>query len=388
MTGVARADLDRHRLAGEQRRRRSPTCPPRRRRRSRSSRPAARRTASPTARSSIGTRTSCAVAENRDVVRAEVEQRAQRGARPALGPGLEVAAGEEEHGDGRRDLEVELVRAGARSIVKLRRRHAGCRRRPRRARRCSTRTRRGCRPRSSVSIVVAPWRRFIHAARWNGQPPQVTTGVVEHERDPLPVGELRAAAPSRAASTGTASDRRADADGCAARPGRTSSCTWPPDGRRASPRPRSPHPVRPRAVRGSRSTRPARSARRSWCASLDRDRGVLGRVVHARVDAVELVQALRRCGPRTTRRSSRRSRGRRCHGHRLRRIGHRHSSGHFDQPESTIPPLGIKGRSAEVLCVSAGPRRLSRAEPRVVCRPGRSRRRTRRSRRCARRWGS
>ncbi|HEX5994313.1 MAG TPA: hypothetical protein VFY84_04135 [Jiangellales bacterium] len=23
----------------------------------------------------------------------------------------------------------------------------------------------------SVSIVAAPWRRFVHAARWNGAPP-------------------------------------------------------------------------------------------------------------------------------------------------------------------------------------------------------------------------
>ena len=29
---------------------------------------------------------------------------------------------------------------------------------------------------TSVSIVVVPWRRLVHAARWNGQPPQSTTG--------------------------------------------------------------------------------------------------------------------------------------------------------------------------------------------------------------------
>ena len=29
----------------------------------------------------------------------------------------------------------------------------------------------------SVSIVAAPCRRFAQAARWNGQPPQSTTGV-------------------------------------------------------------------------------------------------------------------------------------------------------------------------------------------------------------------
>ena len=29
----------------------------------------------------------------------------------------------------------------------------------------------------SVSIVAAPWRRLIHAARWNGQAPHTTTGA-------------------------------------------------------------------------------------------------------------------------------------------------------------------------------------------------------------------
>jgi hypothetical protein len=29
----------------------------------------------------------------------------------------------------------------------------------------------------SVSMVAAPWRRFVHAARWNGQPPYTRTGV-------------------------------------------------------------------------------------------------------------------------------------------------------------------------------------------------------------------
>ena len=27
-----------------------------------------------------------------------------------------------------------------------------------------------------VSIVVAPWRRLVHVARWNGQAPHTTTG--------------------------------------------------------------------------------------------------------------------------------------------------------------------------------------------------------------------
>jgi hypothetical protein len=30
---------------------------------------------------------------------------------------------------------------------------------------------------TSVSIVAVPWRRFAHAARWNGHAPHTTTGV-------------------------------------------------------------------------------------------------------------------------------------------------------------------------------------------------------------------
>ena len=57
-----------------------------------------------------------AVAEHGDVLGAELEQGPQGGAGPALGPGLEVAAGEDEHGDDGGDLEVDLVgaRPGAR----------------------------------------------------------------------------------------------------------------------------------------------------------------------------------------------------------------------------------------------------------------------------------
>ena len=51
--------------------------------------------------------------EQGDVLGAEVEQRLQRRAGPALGPCLEVAAGEDEGGDDGGDLEVDLVGAGA-----------------------------------------------------------------------------------------------------------------------------------------------------------------------------------------------------------------------------------------------------------------------------------
>ena len=54
-----------------------------------------------------------AVAEDGDVLGAELEQRAQRGAGAALGAGLEVAAGEDEHGHAGGDLEVDLRRRHA-----------------------------------------------------------------------------------------------------------------------------------------------------------------------------------------------------------------------------------------------------------------------------------
>ena len=51
-----------------------------------------------------------AVAEHGDVLGAELEQRLQRGARAALGACLEVAAGEDEHRHAGGDLEVDLAR--------------------------------------------------------------------------------------------------------------------------------------------------------------------------------------------------------------------------------------------------------------------------------------
>ena len=55
------------------------------------------------------------VVEDRDVLGAELEQRLQRGAGAALGARLEVAAGQDEGGDDRGRLEVDLVRAAART---------------------------------------------------------------------------------------------------------------------------------------------------------------------------------------------------------------------------------------------------------------------------------
>ena len=52
--------------------------------------------------------------EHRDVLGAELQQRLQRGAGAALGPGLEVAPGEQERRDDARRLQVDLVGALAR----------------------------------------------------------------------------------------------------------------------------------------------------------------------------------------------------------------------------------------------------------------------------------
>ncbi len=48
------------------------------------------------------------VAKDGDVFGAELEERLERGAGPALGPGLEVAASQDEHGHAGGDLEVHL----------------------------------------------------------------------------------------------------------------------------------------------------------------------------------------------------------------------------------------------------------------------------------------
>ena len=55
--------------------------------------------------------------EQRRVLGAELEQRAQRRAGPALRARLEVAAGEQEGDDGGRDLEVDLPLAAPRESV-------------------------------------------------------------------------------------------------------------------------------------------------------------------------------------------------------------------------------------------------------------------------------
>ena len=191
---VAGPDLDRHALAGEQRcvdRRR---CPPRRRRRWRCARPGGPRTGRRRGARAIGTRRS---APSSPSIAASLapssEQCAQRGTGAALGARLEVTAGEDERGDhrgrprGRCDRRPRPARSPGRrhphAVVAGAQEEQGDT--------ATSRTRPACRPRSSVSIVAAPWRRLIHAARWKGQPPQSTTGVARAQRQPLPVVELQ-----------------------------------------------------------------------------------------------------------------------------------------------------------------------------------------------------
>ena len=117
--------------------------------------------------------------QHRDVLGAQVQQRAQRRTGAPLGAGLEVAPGEDEHGDRGGDLEVDLVLAPAARGGEDERASScpACRRRRRTARTATSRTRPACRGEISVSIVAAPWRRLVQAARWNGQAPHTTTGA-------------------------------------------------------------------------------------------------------------------------------------------------------------------------------------------------------------------
>ena len=102
-------DLDRYRLAGQQRlvdggAALGDDC-----RRWRPSRPGGRRTGRPAASWSIGiARSLPSGVEHRDLLRPELEQRLQRRAGAPLGPRLEIAAGEQERGHDRGDLEVDL----------------------------------------------------------------------------------------------------------------------------------------------------------------------------------------------------------------------------------------------------------------------------------------
>ena len=142
-------------------------------------RPGGRRSGRPTASCSIGMRVSVPSRQHRDLLGAELQEGAQGRAGLALGPRLEPAAGQDEGGHPGGGLEVDV--GGA---VAARRRSARtggscpasrpCRGRGRRA---TSRRRRGRPTETRVSMVVAPWRRLVHAARWNGHAPHTTTGA-------------------------------------------------------------------------------------------------------------------------------------------------------------------------------------------------------------------
>ena len=148
-----------------------------------------------------------AVAQDGDVLGAELQQRPQRGPGPPLGPGLEVAAGQDERGHAGGGLEVDVAGAVGRARWSARTGAScpACRRCRRTARRATSRRRPACRARSSVSIVAAPWRRLVQAARWNGQRAPDHDRRGQGQREPLPVGRTAAPGPSPARRPGRVS---------------------------------------------------------------------------------------------------------------------------------------------------------------------------------------
>ena len=158
--------------------RRWPSSLPRRRRRWRSARPGAPRTGRRRRSSAAGTRRSAPSSpRTRRLLRAQLQQRPQGRARAALGPGLEPAAREQERGDDGAHLQVDLVAPAPRSVTIEPHPHV----RVARAEPTSATTDQpqaaSVPSETSVSMVAAPWRRFAHAARWNGHPAHRTTGV-------------------------------------------------------------------------------------------------------------------------------------------------------------------------------------------------------------------
>ena len=113
-----------------------------------------------------------AVAQHTRLLRAELEQRADRLARAPARASLEVAAEQDQRRDhGARPRSTCPRRAGDEDDD-----------RPAQAASVPIEM--------SVSIVAAPWRAFRSAARWNGQPAQETTGVASASASPLPALEL------------------------------------------------------------------------------------------------------------------------------------------------------------------------------------------------------
>ena len=157
---------------------------------------------SPARSSSIGTDDLAAVAQHARLLRAELEQRADRRARAPPRARLEVAAEQDQRRDDRGDLEVR-VRV-VESDDQRDDRPAPGGERPDRDERVHRRRE-----------VAA---RSATAARWKPNPAHRTTGVASAKREPLPARRTGAAGSSRAASAGPSAPSRRRA-GCAA-PGR------------------------------------------------------------------------------------------------------------------------------------------------------------------------
>ena len=180
----------------------------------------------------------------------------------------------------------------------------------------TSRTRRACRRETSVSIVAAPWRRFVHAARWNGHAPQITTGVASASDEPLPVRRTAAPGPSPAAATGTREHGGDDQPPAQRAPSgrRSVGAAAVGAGRRG-------------AVAGRLDGRD-QLARASTALGSYSTVGLLGGVVDRRGDAVELVELALDPG-------------------RARRAGHARRSAARPRRRSccpTIPPGGILRR--------------------------------------------
>ena len=188
-------------------------------------------------------------ADDGDVLRAELEQRLQRGAGAALRARLEVAAQQDQDDDDRRHLEVDLAAARARAERQLEvhphRRIAGVAEEERV--RATSPTLRACRSRSAC-----PWSRRRGArspARHGG------TASRPRARPASPAG-ARATASRR---TGAAGSSRARAPAASAQPRRAAGSGAPLPGPAAARQ----RPRRSEALPCTRPTRPPRRAGRA-----------------------------------------------------------------------------------------------------------------------------
>ena len=175
---VAGADLDRHRLAGQHRRVDGGGAAHRRRRRWRPSRRGARRTRRRPRSSADG--------DPRPRRRRAARRRPWRRARAGRAGPRRPGAWPAPRGSGRpagtwsrrrrpRGRSAEAVAAGHGQLEGVGQpRVAG---RPKNSATSDQPKAASTPSETSVSIVVAPWRRLAHAARWNGHAPHTTTGA-------------------------------------------------------------------------------------------------------------------------------------------------------------------------------------------------------------------